>query len=189
MCTICIDGGDITDPDRPIDFGDESPLYDCRGLAESAVFFEVGSSSCTGIRNIGTYCGCSYQRNECTLCPNGEPVPYPYRQVPGFPSFSHIEELGEVDVGSFLTCGVYEAFMQNIDGPTIGANSELLCLSAHARSQSCGCSPGWEQVLLVWCYRVSGILSLIGSVSILLDIVRSGKNKLRNTYHQVRLIL
>ena len=186
MCTVCPDGAPMQFPDKPLFLAEGLGISKCGDLDYFSHFLLPESEECIGIRTISTFCGCTVRVNDCSFCPNGQKVPNPDFHLDWFsdvilnipPSYRIMEES--------LTCEIYEALVLNIADSTLGVDPGLLCLAGQFKSGVCGCEHDWRAIMLVWCYRTAGILSLLGSGYILFDIL-STASKRGSTYHQLIL--
>jgi len=93
-CTVCIDGGEMLDPDREINLESQGlPIKNCRDLQGFAALLEEDGELCGGLRAISTYCGCEYVSDQaCSLCADGSPASKPDRLVGGVASASWTAE-------------------------------------------------------------------------------------------------
>ena len=181
-CTVCRDGADMLYPDKIMNLGPN--IRTCRDAGAIANLALLDSPECRGLQAISSFCGCEAVMHQCTFCANGERVPYPNKKLNWFsevilkipPSYEILKDS--------LTCELYEAILLNTQEKGLGLNADLLCLAGQFKSGVCGCDHDWRPILLTWCYRVSGIFSLIGSAYILWDILRKPKKR-RSTYHQL----
>ena len=131
------------------------------------------SKDCSIFHNLALYCGCPLQEVECHLCPNGEPVPNPNRQLNwldggGFVSTrkSVLQEI--LSVTAQVSCEIVNSMVATDSihdfSARLSLDSDLLCTAVQLKSWICGCSPDWRQILLTWSYRLSGMLSVVVSV-------------------------
>lgn len=183
LCTVCRDGAEMLYPDKPLFLADTN-IRTCRDMSQVANFAPLDSPECIGFQAISSFCGCEAVVNQCTFCANGEKVPYPDKKLNWFSEvILKIPRSYEI-MKTSLTCEIYEALLLNTQEKGLGLNPDLLCLAGQFKSAVCGCDHDWRPVLLTWCYRVSGLLSLIGSTYILWDILRKPKKR-RSIYHQL----
>ncbi len=187
-CNVCLDGSDITLPNRTIALG-ALPVRNCSDLVTLADRFETTDSQCGIFQLLGPYCGCPVTTRACSLCPNGETVPYPNRPFPLLESFQGLSAALLRKVGLFfndLTCGEFQSILDVDPASTIGLDPGYVCLVGQFQSTECGCSRGSQEILVTWLFRVSAFLSLMGAVFIVRDVMKRPPER-RTTYHQVIL--
>jgi len=186
FCTVCLDGEPISLPDRPL-VVDGLPIEKCSDLVSFSGFLEIDSDECKGIQTIGTYCGCSYKLHDVTFCPDGSELPDPEKII-SWVGDDYTASVPESlnSFSSALTCGLYEAALQNLEEEFGGLQYNFLVMTTHLKSGSCGCSHDWRGIVLTWTHRVAGVLSFLGSLTISVDVM-SSKKKLKRTYHQLVL--
>jgi hypothetical protein len=188
FCTLCIDGGAISDPSRPIDTtGTGLPLNNCSDLALFSTFLEKESELCGLIQFLGTFCGCQAQRNDCGVCANGEDPPNGDKKLTWFNDYLQVVPPAFSDFSQILTCDIFDAVLKNYVDGAFSLSSQVFCLLGEARGHICGCEASARTIALVWwSYRTSGMLSLLGSIAIISHIALYQKKKFNsNTYHQV----
>jgi hypothetical protein len=127
---------------------------------------------------LGGICGCPPVPNNCVFCPHDSVIPFPNK----------LFLYSRYNFQTLLTC-------KEVDGViTQLGNDEDICWRVHQTSFACGCNGGEKQYLgtkthgqkaaLAWLPRISGTLSLLGSLYIVVDVVKryAKKKKLpRNT--------
>lgn len=161
-CSVCRDGSPITRPDRQLDLG-TLPVESCADLELFSSLLDVSSTECSGLQSLGTLCGCPEPENPCTLCPNGEKVPYPNQPLDWFSGF--LVDIPEAfsSIGDSLTCEYMEAIALKPPSDIFQSSPALVCLGVQLKSSICGCSPSWHQLWLTWAYRGSGMISMLVS--------------------------
>ncbi len=187
-CTVCLDGSDITLPNRTITLG-ALPVNNCSDLVTLTDRFAPTDSQCSIFQLLGPYCGCPVTPRVCSLCPNGETVPFPNRPFPLLESFQGLPPALLRRVGLFfddLTCGEFQSILHIDPASTIGLDPGSVCLVGQFQSTKCGCSRGFHEVLVTWLFRVSAFLSIIGAFFIVRDVMKKPTGR-RTTYHQVIL--
>jgi hypothetical protein len=134
---------------------------------------QLTDSSCGFIQaGLGGVCGCPPVPSYCDFCPNDPEVPWPDTPFP----YSRYEFDTE------LSC------REISDAVTQLNEDDFRCYRARLVSFVCGCNGGERQYFgtnstgqraaLAWIPRVSGLLSLLGSVCIVVDVlVRYSKKK------------
>lgn len=185
-CSLCLDASIVPlFPNKTIHLG-AFPVNNCDDLTVFAGLLASNDIQCQGLQSLGPYCGCPRPSGACSLCPNGEAVPFPDRFSPLIQGFKGLPSGLVRDLASNLTCGELESIVELPPPSSIGSGIDpaLMCLVSQLRSGSCGCSQGWKAKLITWFYRVSAILSLVGSSFIVWNIIHKPSER-RTTYHQL----
>jgi hypothetical protein len=151
-----------------------------------AYTFTANDAQCENIQLLGPYCGCPVTMQACSFCPNGEPVPFPNRPFPLLETFQGLPPGFLRKVAGDLTCGEYQSILDVDPVSGIGIDPGYACLVGQFRSGECGCSQGYQEELVTWLFRVSAMLSLIGSFFIVRDVIKKPPER-RTTYHQLIL--
>lgn len=167
MCSVCINGEDISLPDKALDLGD-LPIETCADLDRFAVLLPMESEQCIGLQSIGTLCGCSPPHSSygCTLCPHGEAPSRPRKHLKWISEGISSRSETYSQIGESLTYETFDASLQTLSPETeglYGANHNLICLGAQVRSWNCGCKQDWRPIVLTWGYRISATCSLLVS--------------------------
>ena len=157
-CPVCVGGEPMPLPDKPLSLGG-LPISSCGDLESFTALLVGGTNMCMGLQSLGPFCGCAKPPNSCSLCPNGEPVPYKNVKLNFLSDFNPPEEFEAL--GDSLTCEITEAITASNPGSQYGLDDSIFCQSMQFKSNLCGCKPNWNQLLLPWSYRLSGILSLV----------------------------
>lgn len=108
---------------------------------------------------IGHMCGCRSSPppvTDCYVCPNGQPIPDPTKEVRWFDRVG----LEGLDDSVAPTCGLVEA-MSLFEYQVGKTAQDFVCLAIQLKSGQCGCSIDWRPIFLTWAYRVSGGLSIL----------------------------
>ena len=169
-CSICAEGVEMAYPDKVLAVNQASQNLTCRQW-EGLASIELASSPDCGIFvMISAYCGCPPEEVACHFCPNGEQVPNPTQTLDWFfadTAFvsTRVTGVQAADVDA-LRCDLMASIVASEDGieemaQLVNLDSDLLCTAVQLRSWICGCSPHWKQYLLTWCYRISGMLSVL----------------------------
>ncbi len=185
-CTLCLDASATPIfPNRSLSLG-SLPVHNCHDLTNFAGLLTATDVQCMGLQSLGPYCGCPVPPGACSLCPNGETVPYPDRFANLLQDFEDLPPGLVTEVATNLTCGEFASIVAVPPPSSIraGIDPSLLCLISQLRSGICGCTQGLRAKLITWFYRVSAMLSLVGSFSIIRDIVEKPVER-RTTYHQL----
>ena len=167
-CTICENGDPPPFPNIPVDVGQERTLS-CAGWDAYAQSFEEGSSDCSLIRSgASRICQCPRPEGQCTMCPLGEAIPKPQQELNWLTDsfLSSVRDTVVVEGAGFLNCQLMESHVASgypLLAEVFGTEEELLCTAMQMKSWICGCKPDWRQIALTWCYRLSGMCSLIVS--------------------------
>jgi hypothetical protein len=142
----------------------------------------MDSKDCADAQLIGSYCGCPSEENGCVFCPKpGDAITTPTRK--------HSNTLKRY--GQDLTCEQVEAVLLQY------SQDSVECFLGQEHNWECGCNDGFYGYLgaesrsdilaLHWAARVSGILSVLGSLFIFQDFLR-GKGK-KNLYRQIMFLM
>lgn len=167
----------------------------CGVLAELA---QVWSESlpqeafvCKALQGVGTECGCAMpEQPNCEICAH--------------PVLQELLDHTVTDVAPYdtITCGLVEKIALFLDdGEIVPLGEDLVpyeCRIFRYAGYLCGCNNGlfsyWgadtrtKQNATIWTQRACALLSLIGSIAIILDIARSKKLSTK-PYHQIILCL
>ena len=180
-CTLCRDGSDVTMPDRVISFATEQFGFEptCAQAQLAVSGLADKSPECNEAQLLGSYCGCPALENACILCPNENMTNPDRRHVNTFERF-----------GQDLTCLELEAILLQFDSATDE------CFLAHETNWECGCNDGFygylgtesvrDYYLLTILARISGGLSMVGSLFIFIDFWRGDRT---NIYRQIMLFM
>ena len=165
-CTLCETGDPPPYPDRVVDTGGGGIQATCSEWDTVAAAFEDGSGDCSLVRiGASRLCNCPVPEGLCTMCPLGEPIPYPNQELNWLSDFFLSSDGDAVQSGRdiFLNCQLMESHVTAgypLLEEVFGSEEELICTAMQMKSWICGCQPDWRQIALTWCYRLSGILSL-----------------------------
>jgi len=166
------------------------------------------SDMCTAVTMMSSYCGChrgqqqdqqelekeetSFLNNDddnnvCTLCSNGLAPRYPLKTLNWNDKDLYHHMSFRLPVKRF-NCGMFDSIMRSSfdEGGMGGISEGQYCLFAHFRSTYCGCDVDWKSIIIIWCFRISGFLSLLGSSFVIYSVCQK-KKKLNSTYHQILL--
>jgi len=192
-CSICPDGGKIANPDIkiPIEIPDSPvPIETCRDLEASAVFLPATADECVnGIQLLAGICGCGESSSRspgCHLCPNSEvPKPdnlfYDANQMKSLGSYVDERTYAFFDESTIFACK-FVALSFALEGDP---DSEE-CFVSQLRREICGCEPHPKMRVLNWCRRISAMLSFLGSLYIVISILKHDQRQ-GKTYHQLML--
>lgn len=192
-CQYCPDGGDIAYPDKPVpfltnQFGGITP--NCEVFAAYAQSLNAESKECEAIQISSGFCGCKPKyENHCEICP-GEIPPPEFNNIEVPPAY--LDSVGMTNTTISLTCELMLASQYQMH------QDDNACALARIGNFLCGCSNGiWEysgadtqekKVGLFWAPCVSGILSLIGSLAIIVDTALNAQKR-GNMYNQIMLTM
>jgi len=147
----------------------------------------IQSEMCGVVEMMSSYCGCQDAKkldSTCTLCPNGSPPRYPLKTLNWNDKDIYNHMSFHLPVKRF-NCGMFDSIMRNFNEDEMGISEGQYCLFAHLRSNYCGCDIDWKPIVIIFCFRISGILSLLGSSFVIFCVFH--KKKLKSTYHQLLL--
>ena len=167
-CTICENGDPPPFPHKVVDLGNDQKLT-CTEWDNLAGTLEEGSGDCALVRSgASRICQCPRPAGQCTMCPLGEPIPYPRRNL-NWLSGSFLSSDRDYYLPSgvdYLNCELMESYVTSeysLFPQIFGVEEELLCTAMQMKSWICGCQPDWRQIVLTWSYRLSGAFSLLVS--------------------------
>jgi hypothetical protein len=129
----------------------------------------------------GGICGCPPNgANFCDICPNDDQIPLPDKRVGLALDYFPLEQAP--------TCGQMGQVLTQFK------ESTRTCFGARTYNYMCGCNNGEMQYFgadnrakkaaLAWITRVSGTLSLLGSILIIWDVLRA-RSKRASVYHEL----
>jgi hypothetical protein len=134
-------------------------------------------------RALAGYCGCPPIENSCVFCPSGDMLAPEQRST----KFQQAEVIYGMDV----TCNEMDLALTQFP------DTELRCWASKNYAFTCGCNgkEAWylgagskkKHVTLAWIPRISGFLSLLGSLYIIQDILRHNRRNGLSTYHLILL--
>ena len=80
-CMFCTRGA-ITKPEKAINISGYDMVDNC-ATVDTLVPLVLTSDApeCQLLQSISSYCGCPRLEDYCTLCPDGNPPPYPQREI------------------------------------------------------------------------------------------------------------
>ena len=179
-CSLCKDGSHVTMPDRLVPFLKDK----FGGIEPTCAQVEAGTRTLTGdacheAQLIGSFCGCPALSNFCTFCPVGN-VTRP----------NHYSTFTRIRFGLNVTCEELQAILLQYDAYS------MECFLAHETNWECGCNNGFygylgtenvrQQTILAWLPRCTGIISIMGSLSIIIDFFLGDRT---NVYRQLMALM
>ncbi len=188
-CRLCLDGSSPRLPNRTIDLS-ALPVRNCKDLESFASLLSASDAYCGGLQSFGAYCGCPVPPGACSFCPNGEAVPFPDKKATLLESFHGFPPGLFEDVAAELTCGEFASILAIPPPSSLGFGVEpgVACFVGQYFSGECGCSVGIKAKVIIWLYRVSAALSLIGSILITHEFFSRSPDH-RSTYHHLMLAI
>ena len=190
-CTLCGEGEEVPFPDKEIT-GTEGVGLDfveptCGALASVALIVRENSQDCRWARTLAQLCDCKPRdENICTICGGGDIMSNPFQDVVF--AFGPINSMyPEVFRGKTSnresSCEVAESSMASLY-----TQDDSWCYwNQLMRGQVCGCPDNSDIIVLVWTQRWSGILSLSGSLLIIISIITKAPNLRWAPYNQIVL--
>eukprot|EP00543_Licmophora_paradoxa_P014599 CAMPEP_0202479482 /NCGR_PEP_ID=MMETSP1360-20130828/95005_1 /ASSEMBLY_ACC=CAM_ASM_000848 /TAXON_ID=515479 /ORGANISM="Licmophora paradoxa, Strain CCMP2313" /LENGTH=723 /DNA_ID=CAMNT_0049106811 /DNA_START=186 /DNA_END=2358 /DNA_ORIENTATION=+ len=193
-CNMCVDGGTISQPDKPVRF-----LEDMFGFAPTCQMYEAfarssvakDSQECVIIQASRGFCGCPPVKNHCEVC-FGETPPPEYDQVRIDPEFMRRIGLPQIDDIPFFTCELVVAFQYGLSA------EHKFCTMMQSQRFRCGCNGGEFQYLdantrskkagIAWAPRITAALSFIATLLVIADITRKGEKR-KQLYNQIVLLM
>ena len=182
-CTLCADGSPVRPSflDTPVAFleprlGVGATCADWE--ADVAASHNETSADCAITRRVSTVCGCTSPREErsgCHLCPEGQTISDSSLDKP-------VPFVAQLYGGVVPTCQDWDLLLQGIY-----EEGSAQCVVQQNLSHHCGCSRfnfNWNLWILL--SRISGSVSLIGSLALIVHISRDGRKR-SSIYHQIIL--
>ena len=183
MCTMCPFGEPTPFPSKTFDF--PIPVPTCGILDLTAASYPKDSVDCQNMRVFSKICGCAVREEACSLCPNPQwPMTKP-NATHAWTRQGHINLVVEdptvADLGTAAsTCQAFDSVVSAV----MDHGSEA-CFIYQLRGASCGCpSPHFHNSLLT--KRIFSIVSILGSLFILQDVLLEPRRRVR-TYYQLLL--
>jgi hypothetical protein len=193
-CSLCVGGEAVPFPEKEITGieGDDGDYVSqtCGTAANIAVVIPESSQECKWVRLASKLCGCKPRsENTCTLCGGGDIMTNPFQEVVftfGATNDIYPEDFRDFELfstGRESTCefaeSVFSSFYTQDDSRCYW--NQLL------RGQACGCPDNSQIRTLVWTQRCSGILSLSGSLIIIVSIITKPRKVRWSPYNQIVL--
>lgn len=161
----------------------------CGSLDEAAKFNDQSDVACFSARILAKVCGCAMPETSCSMCEAaGDTVSNPhgeYRWTFGNiqESFPEIHE--SIDIERRFRCEMADSFLSAV----YDNGNDFCYFNQVIRGTACGChgSQSSRVIALVWSQRCSGLLSLFGSLLIIVFILTKEEKNRWNTYNQLVL--
>jgi hypothetical protein len=174
-CTLCPFGDSVGFPNKTAGYGLNGTCADVD--ASSREMFASESVECRGVRFVSGICGCPplEDDNVCPFCEGGD-IPTPEYVVQSLVRFG-LPPMSCQDIGLFVTQYTQDA---------------LACDLMYLMGYLCGCSTAnkFQKNLLIWLLRVSGTLSIIGSIYIVWDVLRQRSRSAKmSVYNELMLTM
>ena len=177
-CTLCRDGSSVTLPEQSFPFlpilnnsnnnSNETAVPTCANVETLlGIGYTENSEECQQAQALSAHCGCPTAARPCHFCPKpNDTILFPDRY------HYHTWDRNGVNV----TCQQLELALLQYD------RDSLECFLAQETNWECGCNDGFygylgseterDHRLVVWMGRASGLLGLLGALSILVDYIR-----------------
>ena len=166
-CTLCWDASSITKPDKVID----GKVYTCQDHNDNLLGIPNGSGTCHGYRSrMGLICGCPVYEDSCTMCKGGDKMGEPGQNAEMINAWNSWFS-GEVGTKMF-TCESAENALSFL----YQQNDSKCYYNQLLHGQACGCPDNTESITLGWTQRCLGILSLFGSLIIIMSVITKPRN-------------
>jgi len=160
-------------------------VYTCQQWNDGLEGLPNDSRSCHRARSgFGVTCGCPVYGDPCTICKGGALMDKPNKEFVATVGAEAIHELFLDAAGDVsFTCGSAEKALSALyrQGESKCYWNQLL------HGQACGCPDNSEIITLGWTQRGSGILSLSGSLLIIVSIITKPLNVRWSPYNQIVL--
>lgn len=195
-CSLCPLGEAAPFPDRPIE-GIEGQGFDfiehsCGAFDTLGRSIQVETVGCSAVRAFSKFCACMLPQDACSVCPYESELTKPdatyvwtHGDIASVFATANQGTDGAWDYSLPQTCSVGDSFLAQFnEGNHFCYYNQLL------RSHACGCEePSQVVVALTWAQRVSGILSLAGSLLIMYKMIRKKPNERKSTYVQIIFLI
>ena len=200
ICSLCRDGDSVLYPTKDlspflsrnaemlqqslpaeVDLSAMGPLT-CQNVAGfMASIIPGGTDQCSQMQTLlGGQCGCPAVDGHCKFCPNDVDIPDPDRLI---------YSIQGITGGPLFSCSEFNLTLTQTRG-----NSDQ-CYIMKQANYLCGCNDGdrhyngadteVKRAFLVWIARISGLLSLMGSLWIITDIARNRRKREKSLFHQL----
>lgn len=152
----------------------------CGVQERAAGLYDANSAECKQIQGMAKACGCPVPQAACSICPSGS-IPQPHNE------FAFRAELGGSKVPGVRGSNFPQS-CETFDSKTSATvrADDARCYALQLRGGVCGC-PDAKMTVLTWTMRVAAILSMCGSFSIIVSILRSKRNQTSKLYHHLML--
>lgn len=210
-CTVCRDRSAVTFPDTIVSFSGY-PDISCGALdmVIPQMLPDEASEQCTMVRQLSSLCGCPRIVNGCTLCPDGRDVPLPNAMLAAYadlfggelvPKCSMVEAYlhsmsddTELCIASRKGCASkcgcpVLSTAANVSITDVIISSDVTALTGSNIIDGAPFFGSQNRGQLSTQYRVSrsaAILSLLGSLLVLQDCLRTKKRR-GNLYNQIMM--
>ena len=190
-CTLCVGGETVPKPEKVIKGLDVLGLgflkQTCDAMQGVALLVHEKTPSCKFARTMAQLCDCNpREENTCTICGSGADMTNPFKEVVFvFGPINNIyPEVFQGESRSRLsTCEIAQSAMASLY-----TQDDSWCYwNQLMRGQFCGCPDNSDIIALVWTQRCSGILSLSGSLLIIISIITKPRNVRWSPYNQIVL--
>ena len=193
-CSLCVGGDEVPFPEQELkgleleDGGTADLLeHTCGALSKAALNQPDNSQACIQARRLAHLCGCKPRaENTCTLCAGGDIMSNPFQELQVyFGAVGSImpEKFKESTPYLYSSCKLTESVFASLY-----TQDDSWCYwNQLVRGEICGCPDNSEIKALVWTQRSSGILSLSGSLLIILSIITKPRNVRWSPYNQIVL--
>ena len=190
-CTLCVGGETVPKPEKVIKGLDVLGLgflkQTCDAMQGVALLVHEKTPSCKFARTMAQLCDCNpREENTCTICGSGADMTNPFKEVVFvFGPINNIyPEVFQGESRSRLsTCEIAQSAMASLY-----TQDDSWCYwNQLMRGQFCGCPDNSDIIALVWTQRCSGILSLSGSLLIIISILTKPRNVRWSPYNQIVL--
>lgn len=190
-CAVCSGGEPVAYPDKYISgvegMGFDNIEHTCGTFEKLALLIDEKDPTCKSVQTLAKVCGCAVPENSCSICQDGASFDNPlgeYVWTYGTIFLSSAPEGVDFNNRKF-SCKIADSFLSAIrdsDAPDCYWNQLM-------RGTSCGCSGSinWKAKGLMWTQRCSGILSLIGLLTIIIVVLTRKVKDRWNTYNQLIL--
>jgi hypothetical protein len=168
-----------------LDFGDDLLEPNCGKFSSLTLLAHENSQICRRNRGLAHLCGCKPRvENQCTLCVGGATMSNPFEVLEfKFGAVDTIYPEGFQDGNPYASCELAESFLAN----WYTQDDSWCYWNQLVRGMACGCPDLSAIKALVWTQRCSGILSLSGSLLIIMSIITKPRNVRWSPYNQIVL--
>ena len=196
-CALCPHGESVPDPNKRIEgisgYGFDYVEHTCGAMEAAARTVDARSQICDTALILSKACGCTVPQDQCSICRSGQMAkPHAILKFAFgaenkiMREFSGGEDQQIVDLFNRpSSCEVGDSFLAHVF-----VDDEFGCYwNQFLRGHACGCPYDPQVDVVLWLQRGSGLLSLAGSLLIIVAICRRKPNQRWTTYNQIVMLI